>query len=374
MQRKKRILIIHGHQSYPLKASVRDLLFCYKNYMDDALCFYLNLNDAFDIPKYILKTDFDLVVFHTIFLSARWNGTEFFNEKVIKKCLPLKKFNCPKVILPQDEWIHTEALNNFVNELAITHVGSVAPPSEWKKIYNRVDQGKIKFHQFLTGYLDEKTLETVSTAQKNRSERKFDIGYRAFRSPAWLGRHGYLKTKIAEVFLEEGQKAGFKTNISVKHEDVITGNDWFGFLGDCRFFIGVEGGSTVIDPEGEIWKKGEKFVNENTGATFEEIEKNVFPGMDGNLGLIAISPRHLEAVATKTCQVLVEGSYNNILEANKHYIPVKRDFSNLDEVFGKMRDKELCSKMVDTAYADIVASGRFGYRQFLKEFVGFAMN
>ena len=41
----------------------------------------------------------------------------------------------------------------------------------------------------------------------------------------------------------------------------------------------------------------------------------------------AISPRHLEAVVTKTAQVLVEGSYSGVLEPERHYIPVRRDFS-----------------------------------------------
>ncbi len=374
MAQKKRILIVHGHQSYPLKATIRDLLFCYKKYMDDSLCFYLNLNDAFDIPKYILKTKFDLIIFHTVFLSARWNGPTFFKDKVIAKCLPLKKQNCPKVVMPQDEWIHTDMLNDFINDLGITHVGSVAPASEWKKIYAGVHSQKVKFKQFLTGYFDEKTLVVAAQAQKDWENRKYDIGYRAFKSPPWLGKHGYLKTQIASVFKEEGLKNGFSTNISTAAEDTITGNNWYTFLGDCRFFIGVEGGSTVIDPHGEIWKKGEKYLKENSTATYEEIEKNVFPGMEGNLGLIAISPRHLESVATKTCQVLVEGTYNHILIADKHYIPVKKDFSNLHEVFTKMRDKELCKKMIETAHTDIVEKGNYTYRNFIPEFQNFVFN
>lgn len=371
---KKKILIVHGHQSYPLKASVRDLLYCYKNHLDDALCFYLNLNDAFEIPGYILRSDFDLIIFHTVFLSGRWNGDIFFKEKIINKCLPLKRFKCPKVALPQDEWIHTEALNDFINEIEITHVGSVAPPSEWHRIYPRVDLQKVKFTQFLTSYLDDRTVQTAHSLQKDYSKRKYDIGYRAFKSPPWLGRHGYLKTKIAEVFEEVGKKNSFTTSISTEEKDTIVGNAWYSFLGDCRFFIGVEGGSTVLDPHGNIWKTGSAFVKQHPKASFDEIEKQVFPGMDGNLRLIAISPRHLEAAATNTCQILVEGSYNNILEANKHYIPLKADFSNMDEVIYKMRNVEFCKKMVSISYTDIVASKKYSYQRFLESLMAFTLN
>jgi len=133
----------------------------------------------------------------------------------------------------------------------------------------------------------------------------------------------------------------------------------------CRYTIGVEGGSTVHDPDGSIWEKGIDFVKNNPNASFEEIEKAVFPNMDGNLQLIAISPRHLEACLTRTCQILIEGTYNGILEANKHYILLKADFSNLDEVFEKMQDENLRKQIVHQCYEDIVLSKKYSYRQFV---------
>ncbi|MBT8506740.1 hypothetical protein B1F79_04690 [Coxiella-like endosymbiont of Rhipicephalus sanguineus] len=45
-----------------------------------------------------------------------------------------------------------------------------------------------------------------------------------------------------------------------------------------------------------------------------------------------ISPRHFEAVATKTLQILYEGEYSNILKPWVHYVPLKKDYSNFDEV------------------------------------------
>lgn len=128
----------------------------------------------------------------------------------------------------------------------------------------------------------------------------------------------------------------------------------------------MEGGSTVIDPDGDIWKKGTEYQKKYPDAAFEEFEKNCFPGMDGNLKLIAISPRHLECCATKTCQVLIEGYYNGILKANEHYIPLKSDFSNLDEVFTKMKDEKMGRETAKRAYKDIVLSKNFTYSSYVK--------
>ncbi len=43
-----------------------------------------------------------------------------------------------------------------------------------------------------------------------------------------------------------------------------------------------------------------------------------------------MSPRHLEAAATRTFQVLVEGDYSGALEAGIHYQPVHRDLSDIE--------------------------------------------
>ena len=75
----------------------------------------------------------------------------------------------------------------------------------------------------------------------------------------------------------------------------------------------------------------------------------------------AIGPRHLEAVLTRTAQVLVEGTYNGILQPWRHYLPVRRDFANLPELLEMVRDHALLQNMVDRAYKDVFLSGRYTY-------------
>jgi phytoene dehydrogenase-like protein len=76
----------------------------------------------------------------------------------------------------------------------------------------------------------------------------------------------------------------------------------------------------------------------------------------------AVSPRHFEAIMTKTCQILIEGRYNRVLEPEKHYIALKRDFSNLDEVLERLGDEQGIRSMVERAYEEIYLSGRYTYR------------
>jgi hypothetical protein len=87
---------------------------------------------------------------------------------------------------------------------------------------------------------------------------------------------------------------------------------------------------------------------------------------------MTISPRHFEACATRTAQVLVEGEYNGILKPGIHYIPLKRDLSNVVDVCTAMGDEELRVAISERAYADVVQSRRYEYKAFADLIVSMA--
>ena len=122
----------------------------------------------------------------------------------------------------------------------------------------------------------------------------------------------------------------------------------------------------MLDRDGSLRQCCERVLAEHPDATFEELEAQCFPGRDGEFGLVALSPRHLEAVATRTCQVLIEGEYDGVLEPDRHYIPLRRDFSNLDAVLETMRRDDERERIVETAYREIVASGAWSYPRFVE--------
>ncbi len=372
MPNKPNILVVTGELVFPLRASIRDLIFSFKYNRNCNAFFYFTEQGGF--PEYLKKIDFDLVVFTDTWAGERWNGKAHVQKFVYQTQEYLKNLNVTKVIHPQDEWIYTDLLNEMINHFNISHVYTCAPQTEWKKIYNHLDFHKIKFHQVLTGYLEEKTVKEIKLITESIKKPSVDIGYRAFKAPPWLGSHGYLKTQIAEIFKKEAPKAGFSIDISTDEKETKSGNDWFNFLASCKYFIGVEGGSTIIDRDGKIWEKGSDFQKQHPEASFLEFEKNCFEDMDGNLGLVAISPRHLEACAAKTCQVLIEGSYNDILIPHKHFIELKKDFSNLDDVFTKMKDESLRKQIINRAYNDIVESGKYSYAGYTNLVINKSIN
>ena len=65
------------------------------------------------------------------------------------------------------------------------------------------------------------------------------------------------------------------------------------------------------------------------------------------------------------CQILYEGKYSGILKPMIHYIPLKKDFSNIEEVFDKLEDLDYLRELTERAYKDIIETGRHSYKQFV---------
>lgn len=359
----KRILIVYHHRFSPrMRETIRQHIFCFRD-AEQCQCYFLNA--AFGIPNYLHQLKIDWVIFQPNLLCfMRYSGETY--ERWAERLRELKNIGRIRVMLPQDEFIQTDWLCRFAQDFGVRAVFSVATPHDLQQIYSGLIGDPIQFFHVLTGYLD---VHTIKTARKLSTEvigRTVDIGYRAWHAEYWLGRHGMLKTTIADRFQKAGLTRHVKLDISTDEGATFLGLDWYRFLLRCKYTIGVEGGSSLFDYDGSIKAKARQFLALNPQASFEETERACFPGLDGKLAYFSISPRHLEACITKTCQILIEGDYNGILKPWRHYIPLKRDFSNLDQILDLVERDELRLEMVETAYQDIVMSGHYTHKTLVR--------
>jgi hypothetical protein len=144
------------------------------------------------------------------------------------------------------------------------------------------------------------------------------------------------------------------------------GDAWIRLLGASRAVAGVEGGSSLIDPAGDLPMEDMTPQDTGAGAAAWTPPPSAI-ALSGATELRALSPRHLEAAVTRTFQVLVEGDYSGALQAGSHYQPVRRDLSNIDAALDQSRDLAHVQAMVDRAYDEIVASGRYSWRRVVQE-------
>lgn len=86
---------------------------------------------------------------------------------------------------------------------------------------------------------------------------------------------------------------------------------------------------------------------------------NYFFRSKEKLPLRLITGRNIEAAACGTIQLLFEGEYNGFLKPDIHYIRLKKDFSNINEVEKRMNDNHLlkeirknCFNLVNSTFKD----------------------
>lgn len=362
--KKKNILILYYTRGvYPLRKTIEDHLYCWKRFSRHNTIY---VNVALGYPKsFLADLKIDVIIYHTSFCGMRWSPSTF--HAYTKLVADLSERNAVKIAIPQDEFTRTDLLCEFLEAAQVDYVLTCANPSEWGKMYGSIPSEKLRLKTVLTGYLDSETIRKCKRFSKSMARRTIDISYRAWKAEYWLGSHGVHKVKVGEVFKEAADQRGFQTDISFDDKDTKLGDDWIRFLGESRATVGVEGGATVLDRDGTVKARVDRYLEKHPNATFEEVRDACLRELDGRFNLVCISPRHLEAVATGTCQILIEGEYSGILQADRHYIPVREDYSNVDEALEKLRDDTLVEKMTRTAMDEIVTSGRYSYSGFVKE-------
>jgi hypothetical protein len=365
-----RILVVYWQYPGTDRLTIDEYLYSFRNYSGKKI-YYLNVYCG--VPYFLSRMRFDVIVYHYTYLGQKWNGREHF-EEIKKKSLPLKNLNAFKIALPQDEYVNSILMCEFINEFKIDLLGTCFYEQDYEKVYPKSLTGPVKIITVLTGYVDERSLERIQTELKSHKERIFDLGYRARKVPYWLGEHGLIKWRMTDVFKNSTFGRGLNLNLSNSPDDVFYGDGWLKFLGQCRAVLGCEGGASLHDPRGEIRKIVDDYVTLNPEVSFEEVSDLFLNGKDKNIKLYAISPRHFDACITKTCQILVEGNYHGIFKPDRNCIFLKKDYSNLEEVFNKLKDIRFCEEIAENAYIDIIKSGQYTYRKFIQELLSYTVD
>jgi len=255
----------------------------------------------------------------------------------------------------------------FIDDYRIDCVYTLLDPPQFDAVYGRHTHGPRLVHT-LTGYVSDDMVRLAAERSQPDDRRTIDIGYRARSLPYYLGRGSQEKRDIGIEFLARAQDLRLRLDIAVDEDSRLYGDAWTRFLASSRAFIGVEAGVSIFDLTGEVHAGYDRLLAENPAMTFEEMSARLLARFEGNVPYRTISPRHFEAAAFRVLQILFEGEYSGVLQPMVHYVPLRKDFSNFDEVIAVFRDPEARRAITDRAYADLIESGRYSYAAFIRSF------
>jgi hypothetical protein len=188
--------------------------------------------------------------------------------------------------------------------------------------------------------------------------RDIDVGFVGDMYWPFLGDRE--RTDLIEWFEQNATDYGLVCDIRKAR---LTREDWNRFLNRSKAVIGAESGTYYLNERGRLLDRARAYnLFENQKADFDEVFDRFFRGHPRAISGKSISSRHFEAIGAKTCQILLEGNYNGLLEANTHYISVKKDLSNISEAIERFRDVNYRSQMVDRTYEYVLSNHTYKHR------------
>ncbi len=358
-----KFLVIYYLLENNKRFTISDHLFSFKVYRKDIKFHYFNAITG--IPGYLSKIYYDGIILHYTFLAQRFSKNVDCWKKFISGIKYLRGYI---VAIPQDEYDDTDKLNFLFREYGIKTVFTCFNRKEdYLKAYPKEKSHLEYYIPVYTGYVNTKIVKKINNYLKDLKFRPIDIGYRARKLPYYFGRHGQLKYELADIFLKKLKKTDFLYNIETTDDthSVYLGFSWHKFLLRCKATLGCEGGSSLLDADGDVKFNVSNYLKKNPTAGFQEVYRACLYETDNNIMCFTLSPRHFEAAMTKTLQILIEGNYGGVFLPNIHYLELKRDYSNIDKVLELLKNEDYCQNIANNCYKDIVESGKYSYSRFV---------
>jgi hypothetical protein len=275
----------------------------------------------------------------------------------------VREFRGFKILFIQDEYDTTETARQFIEEVGINSVFTCVPDSELAKVYSPARFPHVRFINNLTGYVPT-NLGDLDLARPLGS-RPNVFAYRGRSLPFWYGDLGQEKQRIGQEMRRICEARDLPCDIEWDDSKRIYGAGWFEFLASARATLGTESGANVFDEDGTLRQAISQELRRDPLATYEKIRDKYLVGLEGRVRMNQVSPKIFEAIATRTALVLFEGEYSGVVKPDLHFIPLKKDFGNIDEVLAKVADDQYLGRLTARAFDDVIASGRYSYASFV---------
>ena len=349
------ILMLYNHSFNANAPTIMENVNSFKKYSNYSVH---NVNVFTGFPKNLNKITFKIIIVHYSSFSSL--SPKFFNYIKEQK-------NSIKIAFFQDEHHNCTKRFNLINNLDIKVVYTMLE-KDYHYIYRDNTNAEMIYHN-LTGYVDDGLVSVANSLYKKIDQRKIDIGYRARPLPFYMGKGAQEKTRIAEEFNNRLFDSKLVLDVKTKEKDRIYGKAWHHFIANCKGMLGVEAGTSIFDIDGKAEKACEEYLLNNPNALFEEVHNAVLKPFEDKIFYRTISPRIFEASAFKILMILFEGEYNGIIKPYVHYLPLKDDFSNFNEIINILiNEKKLVDEIIINAYNDLIKSKKYSYRNFVGYF------
>lgn len=357
LQPRGNLLVLYDDRSLHVR-TIEEHLVAFRSYSRHNVCFLPATGFIHGLDDSATPVDFSAFDAVAIHYSIRLSISDHLSRAIASA---VTAYQGPKLLFIQDEYDATETARQWIEQLGIDAVFTTVPLDSIDAVYPNTRFPNVDFVPTLTGYVPED--KAIDSFARPLEDRHLLIGYRGRRLPHHYGDLGQEKLNIGIEVKRLAEAGSLPVDIEVDDTRRIYGNDWYRFLSSCRATLGTESGSNVFDFDGSLAKKSAEFAD----IPYEDFKARFLMEHEGKVRMNQISPKIFEAIRLRTALVLFEGGYSGVVQANRHYIPLKKDYSNFDEVVEKLQDLSYLHDMTNRAYREIIESGRYSYASFMRD-------
>ena len=268
-----------------------------------------------DLPSAVDLARFDAVAIHySTFLTEPRHLPSATRRRIAA-------FSGPKLVFRHDEHAAVRASVGALVELGIDTVFTCVPQHDRPKVYPAGELAGVEFVQLPTGIVPERLRHVRPNPMV---ERDVDILYRGRRYPAWHGRSGEDRRRIAEQVEEAARAHRWRTDISTREGDRLYGPRWEQALASAKLCL-------VTD----------------SGSDFAALDDAVPPRELRAIDLRQASPRVMEAAALGCVLAGYPGAWSATLEPWAAFIPIDRADRTLSGLADVLRDDARLSRIAE---------------------------
>jgi hypothetical protein len=298
------------------------------------------------LKELILKKYEVIIILHSVFSNACLLSGSIQNVISLKKSYKIHFMANEYKLMPEKI--------NFVKKLKINLLVTQSHNENVINLYR--NKLKIEVIHIPGGGLDEEIFYPMNL------DRDILIGYRTHQEPEYLG---HQKRVVLYNFLKEYSKKNNDIyDVSLRVEDRFNFKDWAIFLNRCSSMPSTITGSDFFYLDDKIRNQVNKYYHnyltpnslrinkfdstykKNFNIVYEKFFKNLTTGTKWR----GLTGKVIEAMGTKTINILVDGDYGPLLKPDEHYIPLKKNFSNFEECIEKVKDKNYFYKITENSY------------------------
>jgi len=303
-----------------------------------------NINNLIHFGRCLLQLKkYDLIVVSHIAAGD--------DMKLLLRCAHwFDRRRAPLVVFLGNEYDLLDEKISFIREVRAEFVCSQLPIAAANYLYGECEDSRVVE---MPHALNPKNFFPIPNTGRN-----IDIGFIGDIYWPFIGDRE--RTEVIEWFERHGQTRGLCCDI---RKERIPGAAWNAFLNGCKGLIGAESGTYYLNERGRLLNRARTYnLFEDRAASFDTVFAKFYDGQKPGISGKCISSRHFEPIGTKTCQILLEGNYNGILEADRHYIAIKKDFSNIDEAIARFRDASYRTRMVEDTFDYVLSQHTYRHR------------